>query len=76
MRGPDNPETKPSAQPLPRDEIVGGFEALVRGGKLFGAELNPNVLKKSGTGASFLVKPTPPMRRLLARWRELFADRI
>ncbi|MGE5189334.1 MAG: histone deacetylase, partial [Gemmatimonadota bacterium] len=40
------------------------------------AELNPNVLKKSGTGASFLVKPTPPMRRLLARWRELFADRI
>ncbi len=65
-----------AAGPLPRDAIAASFEALIRGGKLFGAELNPNVLKKSGSGASFLVAAVPPMRRLLDRWEEFFGNRI
>ena len=67
---------KISAGPLPKDAIAASFEALIGERKLFGAELNPNVLKKSGSGASFLVGAVPPMRRLLARWEELFGNRV
>jgi acetoin utilization deacetylase AcuC-like enzyme len=76
MTDRDRPDAIIPAGPLPRDAIAAGFETLIRGRKLFGAELNPTVLKKSGSGASFLVAAVPPMRRLLDRWEELFANRI
>ncbi len=64
------------ADPLPKDAVAASFEALIRDRRLFGAELNPSVLKKSGSGASFLVSAVPPMRRLLDRWGELFENRV
>ncbi len=65
-----------AAGPLSKDAVVKSFEALIRERKLFGAELNPSVLKKSGSGASFLVAAVPSMRRLLDRWEELFENRV
>ncbi len=76
MTDRDSPGTLLTSGPLPRDAIAASFDALIRDRKLFGAELNPNVLKKSGSGASFLVAAVPPMRRLLDRWEELFGNRI
>ncbi len=65
-----------AAGDLPKDAIEASFEALIRERKLFGAELNPSVLKKSGSGASFLVAAVPSMRRLLGRWEELLGNRV
>lgn len=62
--------------PLSKDAIAASFEELIRERKLFGAELNPSVLKKSGSGASFLVSAVPSMRRLLDSWEELFGHRV
>ncbi len=76
MTDRDSAATVLAAGPLPREEIAADFEALIRARRLFGAELNPNVLKKSGSGASFLVAAVPPMRRLLDRWAELFGNRV
>ncbi len=76
MTDRDSRGTIGAAGSLPREAIAASFEALARDGKLFGAELNPNVLKKSGSGASFLVSAVPPMRRLLDRWEELFDNRV
>src|SRR5512143_3291384 len=76
MTGRDSAGKISAAGPLPKDAIAASFEALIRERKLFGAELNPSVLKKSGSGASFLVSAVPSMRRLLDRWEELFENRV
>ncbi len=62
------------AAPLRRDEILRGFERLVADGRLFGADLNPEVIKKSGKGSRFLVTSLPSRRKLLALWADLFRD--
>ena len=62
--------------PLPERDILEGFDRLIAGGRLFGAELNPTVIKKTGKGAPFLVRPHPPRARMLALWSELFQNRV
>jgi acetoin utilization deacetylase AcuC-like enzyme len=63
-------------QPLPislsRREIFLDFEKLIEERKLFGAELNPTVIKKSGKGTRFLISKTPSKANLLRRWGKLF----
>ncbi len=65
-----------SGSPLPRDRIVRGFRELLDRGLLHGADLSPEVLKKTGQGKGFLPTPPPPMRRLLSDWSFLFGNRI
>jgi acetoin utilization deacetylase AcuC-like enzyme len=62
--------------PLPESDIVDGFDRLIVADRLFGADLNPTVIKKSGKGAPFLVRPHPSHHRMLALWRDLFANRV
>ncbi|MBP2668396.1 MAG: hypothetical protein H6Q80_598, partial [Deltaproteobacteria bacterium] len=54
--------------PLPERDIADGFDRLIAANRLFGAELNPSVLKKSGKGAPFLVRKPPSRTRMLALW--------
>ncbi|HEY5577707.1 MAG TPA: histone deacetylase [Deferrimonas sp.] len=62
--------------PLPERDILEGFDRLIAANRLFGAELNPTIIKKSGKGASFLVRRPPSHDRMLALWRDLFANRV
>ena len=62
--------------PLPDRDILDGFDRLIAADRLFGAELNPTVIKKTGKGASFLVSRHPSNDRMLALWRDLFANRV
>jgi acetoin utilization deacetylase AcuC-like enzyme len=57
-------------------EIWRGFERLISEGKLCGAELNPTVIKKAGKGTRFLAAGVPSRHKLLARWEELFRNRL
>ena len=61
---------------LPERDILEGFDRLIAADRLFGAELNPSVIKKSGKGAPFLVRRHPSHHRMLALWRDLFANRV
>jgi acetoin utilization deacetylase AcuC-like enzyme len=69
-----NPADIPT--PRPKGEVWRGFDRLMREGKIFGADLNPSVIKKSGKGARFLLAELPPRRKLLSRWEELFRNRV
>lgn len=62
--------------PLPRERILRGFDALIGEKVLFGAELDPSVLKKEGSEKKFLVGKAPSRRRLLSRWSAVFRNRI
>lgn len=62
--------------PLPRERILRGLETLVDGNVLFGAELDPSVLKKEGSEKKFLVSKVPSRRRLLLRWSAIFRNLI
>ena len=62
--------------PLPERDILDGFDRLIAANRLFGAELNPTVIKKSGKAASFIVSPHPSRSRMLDLWREIFADLV
>jgi acetoin utilization deacetylase AcuC-like enzyme len=62
--------------PLPEREIIEGFDRLIAADRLFGAELNPSVIKKSGKGTPFLVRRPPSHSRMLDLWRDLFANRV
>jgi acetoin utilization deacetylase AcuC-like enzyme len=62
--------------PLPDRDILEGFDRLIAANRLFGAERNPSVLKKSGKGTAFLVRKHPPRRRMLSVWRALFSCRV
>ncbi len=69
-------DERPFSVPRSKQEILGDLETLIAERKLFGAELNPTILKKSGKGARFLVSKVPSRRKLLRSWRALFEDRI
>jgi len=66
----------PYGIPLPRETIVRGLRSLDGQKVLFGAELDPAVLKKEGSEKKFLLAKVPSRRRLLSRWRAIFRDRI
>lgn len=61
---------------LPERDIIEGFDQLIAADRLFGADLNPTVIKKSGKGTPFLVRRPPSHHRMLALWRDLFANRV
>jgi acetoin utilization deacetylase AcuC-like enzyme len=63
-------------EPLPERDILEGFDRLIAADRLFGAELNPSVIKKSGKGTPFLVRRHPSHHRMLDLWRDLFRNRI
>ena len=60
------------AYPLPRRDIEKGFETLIGENRLFGAEMNPDIIKKEGTKRKFLVSRLPSRRKLLSLWSRLF----
>ena len=62
--------------PLPERDILEGFDRLIAANRLFGAELNPSIIKKTGKGVPFLVSRPPSHDRMLALWRDLFANRV
>lgn len=62
--------------PLPKREIEKGFETLIGESRLFGAELNPDIIKKEGEKRKFLVSRLPARKKLLSRWERIFRDRI
>ncbi|MGZ8439544.1 MAG: hypothetical protein ACXWXD_02020, partial [Candidatus Deferrimicrobiaceae bacterium] len=64
------------AHPLPRREIEKGFETLIGENRLFGAEMNPVIIKKEGAKRKFLVSRLPSRKTLLSRWSRLFRDLI
>jgi acetoin utilization deacetylase AcuC-like enzyme len=64
------------AEPLPEPDILEGFDRLIAADRLFGAELNASVIKKTGKGAPFLVRRHPSHSRMLALWRDLFSNRV
>jgi len=61
---------------LSERDILEGFDGLIAADRLFGADLNPSNLKKSGKGAPFLVRRPPSHSHMLALWRDLFANRV
>ena len=63
-------------EPLPEREILEGFDLLIAADRLFGADLNPTMVKKSGKGIPFLVRRPPSRHRMLALWRDLFGNRV
>ncbi|MGZ8429599.1 MAG: hypothetical protein ACXW4S_09305, partial [Candidatus Deferrimicrobiaceae bacterium] len=62
------------AHPLPRREIEKGFETLIGENRLFGAEMNPDIIKKEGTKRKFVVSRLPSRKKLLSDWSRLFRD--
>ncbi len=69
-------DTPGGADPLPGRDILDAFDRLIAEDRLFGAEVNPSVLKKSGKGSPFLVRRHPSHHRMLALWDDLFANRV
>jgi len=63
-------------EPLPERDILEGFDLLIAADRLFGADLDSTVIKKSGKGTPFLVRRHPSHHRMLALWRELFGNRV
>jgi acetoin utilization deacetylase AcuC-like enzyme len=63
-------------EPLPERDILEGFDRLIAANRLFGADLNATAIKKSGKGTPFLVRRPPSRHRMLALWRDLFANRV
>ena len=61
---------------LPERDISEGFDRLIATNRLFGAELNPTIIKKSGKGALFLFRKLPSRHRMLSLWQDLFSNRI
>jgi len=62
--------------PPSRQEILRDFEKLIEERKLFGAELDPTIIKKSGKGTRFLISRIPSRTKLLGRWESLFRNAI
>ena len=57
-------------------DISVGFDRLIATNRLFGAEFNPTIIKKSGKGTPFLFRKPPSRHRMLTLWRDLFSHRI
>ena len=49
---------------VPERDISEGFDRLIAANRLFGAELNPTTIKKSGKGALFLSRKLPSRHRI------------
>jgi hypothetical protein len=67
---------KPLRISLSKQDILQTFEKLIEEGKLFGAELDPTILKKSGKGTRFLISTAPHRAKLFRRWARLFGSVI
>jgi len=65
-----------SDAPPEKDRILNEFSRLIGDRALFGAEVNPEILKKSEGGAKFLLREPPSPSKLLALWGALFGNRI
>ena len=74
IRAESRPDAKPFLSPRPREEIVRDLEKLIEERKLFGAELNPTVIKKAGKGTRFLISKVPSRPKLLKLWANLFRN--
>ena len=72
----DLADEKPVRVVPSKQEIVRDFEKLIAERRLFGAELNPTTIKKSGSGARFLISKAPSSARLLRRWTALFGNAV
>jgi len=62
--------------PLSKDRILGEFTRLIGERVLFGADVNPDILKKSDSGAKFLIRKPPSAGKMLTLWGALAADNI
>ncbi len=69
-------EKRTFTHPLPQPEIEKGFDVLIRENRLFGAELNVDIIKKEHTGKKFLVSKLPGRRKLLSVWARLLRDLV
>lgn len=67
---------KPFPVSLSKQDILRGFEKLIEEKKLFGAELDPTILKKSEKGTGLLISKVPPVAKLLRHWARLFGNVI
>jgi acetoin utilization deacetylase AcuC-like enzyme len=67
---------KPFRVALSKQNILRDFEKLIQEKKLFGADLDPTILKKSGKGTRFLISRVPSRAKMLRRWAKLFGDAI
>ena len=67
----DTPDGAAGAFLSDRD-ISEGFDRLIAANRLFGAEFNPTIIKKSGEGRPFLLRKPPSGRAMLALWRDWF----
>jgi acetoin utilization deacetylase AcuC-like enzyme len=76
IRDPDRVQEKPFRPSPSRQDILRDFERLIAERKLFGAELNPTILKKSGKGTRFLISEVPSRAKLVRRWANLFGNAI
>ena len=61
---------------LSERDISEGFDRLIAANRLFGAELNPTIIKKSGKGALFLFRKLPSRHRMLSLWQDLFSNNL
>jgi len=71
----DTPDGSAGALLSDRD-ISERFDRLIAANRLFGAEFNPTIIKKSGEGRPFLLRKPPSSRAMLALWRDLFFHRV
>ncbi|MBI5574863.1 MAG: histone deacetylase [Deltaproteobacteria bacterium] len=65
-----------SDPPPSKELILSELSRLASEHVLFGAEVNPEILKKSESGSKFLIRDPPPHVRQLALWESLFGNRI
>ena len=61
---------------IDKEQILSEFTRLIEDRALFGADVNPEILKKSDSGAKFLIRNPPPPRKLLALWESFLGDRV
>jgi hypothetical protein len=57
-------------------DVSEGFDRLIEAKRLYGAEFDPTIIKKSGEARPFLLRKPPARRRMLALWADLFSRRI
>ena len=69
-------DRKSGGRLISKQEILRELDDLIGERRIFGAELDPSVIKKSGTASRFLLSKVPSRTRLLRRWSALFRNRI
>ncbi|HET7318580.1 MAG TPA: hypothetical protein VFK23_05525, partial [Nitrospirota bacterium] len=72
----DNTQDGVEGTLLSERDISEGFDRLIAENRLFGAELNPTTIKKSGKGGLFLFRKLPSRHRMLSLWWDLFSHHI